>query len=95
MYNASATRSYSFIRHATKSIIALSGLRHLRLEQMRQIYQAFVTLSVGYVSAAWHDPLRDKPRHHLNTVQRTALSRILSAFMTAGVSVGFKRAESR
>lgn len=74
------------IKRATKVTIALSGLRHLRPEQMRQIYQACVTPVVGYASTVWHDPLRDKTHlRHLNALQRAQrapLIRILSAFRT-------------
>ena len=48
------------IKRATKVTIALIGLRHLRPEQMRQLYQACVTPIVDYASTVWHDPLRDK-----------------------------------
>ncbi|CDM34662.1 hypothetical protein DTO012A8_7600 [Penicillium roqueforti] len=69
------------IKRATKVTVALGGLRHLRPEQMRQLYQACVTPVVDYASTVWHDPLRDKTHlRHLNTVQRTSLVRILSAF---------------
>ncbi|KUM55793.1 hypothetical protein ACN42_g11443 [Penicillium freii] len=75
------------IKHATKTTIALSGLRHLRPEQMRQLYQACVTPIMDYASTVWHDPLRDKVHlRHLNTVQRTVLIRILSAFRTVATT---------
>ncbi|CDM38421.1 Probable transposable element [Penicillium roqueforti FM164] len=75
------------IKRATKATIALSGLRHLRPEQMRQLYQACVTPIIDYASTVWHDPLRDKTHlRHLNTVQRTALIRILSAFRTVATA---------
>jgi ribonuclease HI len=71
------------IKRATKVTIALAGLRHLRPEQMRQIYQACVTPVVDYASTVWHGPLRDKTHlRHLNTVQRAPLIRIMSAFRT-------------
>ena len=71
------------IKRATKVTIALGGLRHLRPEQMRQLYQTCVTPVVDYAPTVWHDPLRDKTHlRHLNTVQRTSLIRILSAFRT-------------
>jgi hypothetical protein len=57
------------------------GLRHLHPEQMRQLYQACAIPIVDYASFVWHNPLGDKI--HLRTVgtmQRTALTRILSAF---------------
>ncbi|KAJ6185551.1 reverse transcriptase [Penicillium mononematosum] len=38
------------IKRATKTAIALSGLRHLRPEQMRQLYQACVAPIVDYAS---------------------------------------------
>ncbi len=75
------------IKRATKTTIALCGLRHLRPEQMRQLYQACVTPVVDYASTVWHDPLRDKTHlRHLNTVQRTTLIRILSAFRTVATT---------
>ena len=75
------------IKRATKVSIALGGLRHLRPEQMRQLYQACVTPVMDYASTVWHDPLRDKTHlRHLNTVQRTALIRILSAFRTVATT---------
>ncbi|KAI3049910.1 hypothetical protein CBS147353_11666 [Aspergillus niger] len=75
------------IKRATKATIALTGLRHLRPEQMRQLYQACVTPIVDYASTVWHDPLRDKTHlRHLNTVQRTVLIRVLSAFRTVATT---------
>ena len=75
------------IKRATKTNIALCGLRHLRPEQMRQLYQACVTPVVDYASTVWHDPLRDKTHlRHLTTVQRTALICILSAFRTVATA---------
>ncbi|KAF7118717.1 hypothetical protein CNMCM5793_008337 [Aspergillus hiratsukae] len=75
------------IKRATKVSIALAGLRHLRPEQMRQIYQACVTPVVDYSSTVWHDPLRDKTHlRHLNSVQRVSLIRILSAFRTVATT---------
>jgi ribonuclease HI len=75
------------IKRATKVSIALGGLRHLRPEQMQQLYRACVTPVVDYASTAWHDPLRDKTHlRHLNTVQRTSLIRILSAFKTVATT---------
>ncbi|THC88816.1 hypothetical protein EYZ11_011733 [Aspergillus tanneri] len=71
------------LKRATKVAVALGGLRHLRPEQMRQLYQACVTPVVDYALIVWHDPLRDKIHlWHLSTVQRTSLIRILSAFRT-------------
>jgi hypothetical protein len=75
------------IKRAIKVSIALGGLRHLRPEQMQQLYQACVTPVVDYASTVWHDPLRDKTHlRHLNTVQRTTLIRILSAFRTVATT---------
>ena len=75
------------IKRATKVTIALNGLRHLRPEQMRQLYQACVTPVVDYASTVWHDPLRDKTHlRQLNTIQRTSLIRILSAFRTVATT---------
>ncbi|KAJ9480892.1 hypothetical protein VN97_g12629 [Penicillium thymicola] len=75
------------IKRAIKVSIALGGLRHLRQEQMRQLYQACVTPVMDYASTVWHDPLRDKTHLLLlNTVQKTALIRILSAFRTVATT---------
>jgi hypothetical protein len=78
---------FETIKRATKTAIALSGLRYLRPEQMRQLYQACVAPIVDYASTVWHDPLRDKVHiRHLNTVQRIVLIRILSAFRTVATA---------
>jgi ribonuclease HI len=75
------------VKRATKVNIALGGLRQLRPEQMRQLYEACVVPIVEYASTVWHDPLRDKTHlRHLRTVQRAALIRILSAFRTVATS---------
>jgi ribonuclease HI len=75
------------IKRATKVAVALAGLRHLRPEQMRQIYQACITPVADYASTVWHDPLRDKTHlRHLTTVQRASLIRILSAFRTVATT---------
>lgn len=71
------------VKRATQANIALGGLRQLRPEQMRQLYEACVTPVVYYASTDWHYPLQDKTHlRHLRTVQRAALIRILSAFRT-------------
>lgn len=71
------------IKRATKVNVAMGGLRHLRPAQMRQLYQACVAPVVDYASTVWHNPLKDKTHLRvLATVQRTALTRILSAFKT-------------
>jgi hypothetical protein len=83
----STTSSTQAIKRATKTAIALNGLRHMRPEQMRQLYQACVTPTLDYLSTVWHDPLRDKTHlRHLNTVQRTVLIRVLSAFRTVATA---------
>ncbi|KAJ5366120.1 reverse transcriptase [Penicillium brevicompactum] len=75
------------IKRATKTAMALSGLRHLRPEQMQQLYQACVAPIVDYASTVCHGPLRDKVHiRHLNTVQRNVLIRILSAFRTVATA---------
>jgi hypothetical protein len=57
------------IKRVTKVTIALRGLRHLRPEQMGQLYRACVAQVVDYASTVWHDPLRAKSQlRHLNTV---------------------------
>ena len=75
------------VNRATKVNIALAGLRHLRPGQIRQVYQACVTPIMDYASTVWHNPLKDK-RHLrvLDTVQRSALIRILSAFRTVATT---------
>ncbi|KAI3047626.1 hypothetical protein CBS147353_11740 [Aspergillus niger] len=71
------------LKRATQVNIALGGLRHLRPEQMRQLYQACVVPVVDYASTVWHNPLKDKTHlRQLATIQRAALIRILSAFRT-------------
>ncbi|KAJ5222194.1 reverse transcriptase [Penicillium citrinum] len=76
------------IKRATKTTLALSGLRHLRPEQMRQLYQTYVAPIVDYASTVWHDPLRDKVYlRHLNTVQQRVLIRILSVFRTVATAM--------
>ena len=75
------------VKRATKVNIALGGLRQLRPEQMRQLYEACVAPVLDYASTVWHDPLRDKTHlRHLRTVQRTALIRVLSAFRTVATA---------
>lgn len=69
------------VKRATTATQGMSGLRHLRPAQMRQIYQAVVLPRLDFASTVWHDPLRDKGHLRvLNTVQRTALLRTISAF---------------
>ncbi|KAI1830251.1 hypothetical protein DTO027I6_8939 [Penicillium roqueforti] len=54
---------------------------------MRQLYQSYITPVLDYASTVWHNPLRDKTHlRHLNTVQRTSLVRILSAFRTVATA---------
>lgn len=61
----------------------MGSMRHLRPAQMRQLCQACVSPIIDFASTVWHNPLKDKTHlRTLDTVQRTALSRILSAFMT-------------
>ncbi|KAJ5244713.1 hypothetical protein N7489_004809 [Penicillium chrysogenum] len=75
------------VKRATKVNIALGGLRQLRPEQLRPLYEAYVTPVVDYTSTVWHDPLRDKTHlRHLRTVQRAALIRVLSAFRTVATT---------
>ena len=70
-------------RKATKTALGMSGLRHLRPAQMRQIYQACVLPKLDYASTVWHNPLKDKGHLRvLASVQRAALLRIISAFRT-------------
>lgn len=54
---------------------------------MRQLYEACVAPVIDYALTVWHDPFRDKTHlWHLRTVQRTALSRVLSAFRTVATA---------
>ena len=71
------------VKRATKTTIGMGGLRHLRPAQMRQIYQACVIPKLDYASTVWYNPFQGREHlRALNTVQRTALIRILSAFRT-------------
>ena len=75
------------VQHATKkattTALGMSGLRHLRPAQMRQIYQACVLPKLDYASTIYHNPLRDKGHLRvLRTVQRAALPRIISTLRT-------------
>jgi len=71
------------LKRASKAVSALSGLRHLRPFQMRQLYTTCVVPVIDYASTVWHNPLKDKTHlRTLNTIQRDMLIRILSAFRT-------------
>jgi len=71
------------IQRATRAVSAMSGLRHLRPAQMRQLYQACVAPVVDYASTVWHNPQKDVMHlRALGPVQREALVRTLSAFKT-------------
>ncbi|EED11822.1 conserved hypothetical protein [Talaromyces stipitatus ATCC 10500] len=75
------------LKRATRVNTALGGLRYLRPGQMRQLYQACVTPIVDYASMVWHSPTKDKMHlRALNTVQRSALIRILSAFKSVATA---------
>ena len=75
------------VKRATQVNIALGGIRHLRPEQMRQLYQACVVPIVDYTSTVWHNPLKNKTHlRTLGTVQQTALIHILSAFKTVSTA---------
>lgn len=69
------------VQRATKAALNMGGLRNLRPTQMTQLYQACVVPQLDYVSTVWHNPNKDKMHlRSLNSVQRTALLKILSAF---------------
>jgi hypothetical protein len=69
------------LKRANKVVSAMTGLRHLRPFQMRQLYIAYVAPVIDYASTVWHNPLKDKIHlRTLNTIQREALIRMLSAF---------------
>jgi hypothetical protein len=71
------------IQRATRAVSAMSGLRHLRPAQMRQLYQACIAPVVDYASTVWHNPQKDVMHlRALGPVQREALVRTLSAFKT-------------
>jgi ribonuclease HI len=75
------------LKRATRVNTALGGLRYLRPGQMRQLYQACVTPIVDYASTVWHSPTKDKMHlRALNTIQRSALIRILSAFKSVATA---------
>ena len=59
-------------------------LRYLRAAQKRQLYQACVIPRMDYASTVWHKPTRNRWQIiALNTMQRIAMTGILSAFRTA------------
>jgi len=61
----------------------MSGLRHLRLFQMRQLYLICVTPVIDYINTVWHDPFKDKIYlRSLYTIQRDTFIKIFSAFKT-------------
>lgn len=69
------------VKAATTTALGMGGLRHLRPAQMTQIYQACVLPKLDYASTVWHNPNMDKGHLRiLDTVQRVALLRIISAF---------------
>lgn len=71
------------VKQATVATLGMSGLRHLRPAQMRQVYQACILPKLEYASTVWHNPLKDKMHlRALGTVQRAALLRVVSAFKT-------------
>lgn len=71
------------VKQAAVATLGMSGLRHLRPAQMRQIYQACILSKLDYASTVWHNPLKDKMHLRvLGTVQRAVLLRIIPAFMT-------------
>jgi len=48
------------VKQTTVATLGMSGLRHLRPAQMRQIYQACILPKMEYASTVWHNPLKDK-----------------------------------
>lgn len=76
------------VKAATTTALGMGGLRHLRPAQMKQIYQACVVPKLDYASTVWHNPNKDKGHLRvLNTVQRAALLRIVSAFRSVATQV--------
>ena len=71
------------VKRATSASMAIGRLRQLRPAQMRQLYQACVVPRMDYPSTVWHNPAKNKWQiTALNTVQRPAMIKILSAFRT-------------
>jgi len=76
------------VKAATTTALGMGGLRHLRPAQMKQIYQACVLPKLDYASTVWHNPNRDKGHLRvLDTVQRAALLRTVSAFKSVATRV--------
>jgi len=72
------------VKRATSASLAIGRLRQLRPAQMRQLYQACVVLRMEYASTVWHNPAKNKWKiTALDTVQRPAMIKVLSAFKTA------------
>ncbi len=71
------------VKRATSANLAIGRLRQLRPAQMRQLYQACVVPRMDYASTVWHNPAKNKWQiTALNTVQRPAMIKIISAFRT-------------
>jgi hypothetical protein len=69
------------VKKATTTTLGMSGLRHLRPAQLRQIHQACVLPKLDYASTVWHNRRKDKGHLRVfGTVLRAALLRIISAF---------------
>ena len=76
------------VKAATTTALGMGGLRHLRPAQMKQVYQVCVLPKLDYASTVWHKPNKDKGHLRvLDTVQRAALLRIVSAFKTVATRV--------
>jgi hypothetical protein len=58
------------VKQATTATHGMSGLRHLRPAQMRQIYRAVVLPRLDFASTVWHDPLRDKGHYDCRARER-------------------------
>ena len=72
------------VKRAISANLAIGRLRQLRPAQMRQLYQACVVPRMDYASTVWYNPSKNKWQiTALNTVQRPAMIKILSAFRTA------------
>ena len=71
------------VKKATMKSLAIARLRFLRPKQMRELYSACVIPKMDYASTVWYNPNKCVwITRTLDTVQRVALIRAISAFRT-------------
>lgn len=71
------------VKKATKTNLGIARLRFLRPKQMKQLYQVCVISKTDYASTVQYNSRKSNwHTNALDTVQRTALIKILSAFKT-------------